>query len=195
MHRADGRERASLARGALLALLVALSSCTSLGLGKMISVPWNERTTDLNTPEAVALVQGAGLLTERFGEWPSFEDAEVRRLSLDRGNHEWVVQTERWAERIPPCLTVTFYVFDNRFSDDDPRRNPAEVAIKFCELDQVEIDGFNHQNPILGLSICLVCSPERRRQMFLVEWGGTALKHEVRFLCEQVHIESMASEA
>lgn len=161
----------------------------------MISVPWNERSTDLSTPEAVALVQGSGLLTGRFGEWPSFEDAEVRLLNLDRGNHEWVVQTERWADRIPPSLTVTFYVFDNRFADDDPRRNPSEVTVKFCELDQFEIDGFNHQNPILGLGIRLVYSPERRKQMFLVDWGGTALKHDVRFFCESVHVESVASEA
>jgi len=161
----------------------------------MISTPWNERGSDLSTPEAVALVQGYSLLTDRFGEWPSFEDAEVLRLSLDRGNHDWVVRTENWTDRIPPSLTVKFFVFDNRFADDDPRRKPSEVTIKFCELDQFEIDGFNHQNPILGLGICLVYSPERRQHMFLVDWGGTALKHEVRFLCESIHVESVASEA
>ena len=161
----------------------------------MISVPWDKRGKELTTPEAIALVQGSSLLVDRFGEWPSFEDAEVLSLSLDRGNHEWVVRTGKWAERIPPCLTATFYVFDSRFADDDPMRKPSRVIIKFCEFEEFEVDGFNHQNPILGIGIRLVHSAARRQQLFLVDWGGTGLTHEVRFTCESVRIESVAPEA
>src|SRR5690349_255885 len=111
----------------------------------MIEKTWEERTIpELICPEAIAAIEGANLLVERFGEWPTFEDAEVLALNMDRGNHWWVLETAAWDQRIPPSLTVAFYVFDSRHADEAPERKPTKVVIRFEEFEKFEIDGFNH---------------------------------------------------
>jgi len=158
----------------------------------MTNKTWEERTIEeLTPPEAVAAIEDANLLVARFGEWPTFEDAEVLALNLDRGNHSWVVETGEWDRRIPPSLTATLYVFDFRHASDNPARNPTKVVIKFEEFEDFEIDGFNHQNPIVGLGIKFLFSKNMNKNLFSVDWGGTGIKHEASFTCERIQVMSV----
>jgi hypothetical protein len=158
----------------------------------MINKSWEERTIrELVTPEAIAEIEGANLLIERFGEWPTFEDAEVLSLNLDRGNHWWVIQSGEWSQRIPPSLIATFYVFDGRYAPEAPERKPTKVVIQFNEFEIFEIDGFNHQNPIVGLGINFEFSKNMNKNLFSVNWGGTGIKHEVSFSCGHIKVLSV----
>lgn len=158
----------------------------------MINKKWDERTLEeLTPPEVVAAIEGANLLVERFGEWPTFEDAEVLALNLDRGNHWWVLETGEWERRIPESLTATFYVFDFRYSDDNANRKPTKAVIRFEGLEDFEIDGFNHQNPIVGLGIKYLFSKNLNKNLFSVDWGGTGIRHEASFTCELIQVMSV----
>jgi hypothetical protein len=158
----------------------------------MIATPWNKRIVgDLVTPEALALIEQSELLIGRFGEWPTFEDGEVLALEFDRGNHWWVIETGEWSKRIPPSLTATFYVFDSRYADTDPERKPSKICIRFEEFDEFEMDGFNYQNPISGMGISVSYSDRLKMNLLFVNWGGTAINHEVSFLCSHIRVLSV----
>jgi len=134
-------------------------------------------------------IEGANLLVERFGFWPSFEDAEVIALKFERGNHMQVVERGAWAERLGESLAATFLVFDARHALISPARKPTEAVIRFEPLTSFKMSGFNYQNPILGLNI----SPHdllQDKSKFLVQWGGTAMHHEVSFNCERICVLS-----
>ena len=54
----------------------------------------------------------------------------------------------------------------------------------FESIDSLEISGFNHQNPIIGVSM----SRSEPDSPFVVAWGGTALHHEVSFTCRRISV-------
>jgi hypothetical protein len=158
----------------------------------MISKAWNQRgSKGLATAEAIARIENRDLLIERFGGWPTFEDAEVLKLEFDRGNHWWVLESGDWSRRIPPSLVATFFVFDSRFADHAPERKPSSVSIRFEEFQEIEIEGFNHQNPVLGVGIELIYSQNLRKEQFFVDWGGCGMTHEVLFVCDRIRVLSV----
>jgi hypothetical protein len=162
----------------------------------MITKVWDERFTEsLTDSDVISKIVGHGMLTRRFGGWPTFEGAELLSLQLDRGNHWWVQKTGNWSKRIAPYLIATFYVFDNRFGEDSPDRNPSRVGLRFEEFEELEIDGFNHHNPIVGMGVSLKYSSISKKKMFRVDWGGPAMKHEASFLCAGVEVLSVEAVA
>jgi hypothetical protein len=155
----------------------------------MSASEWRDRPIPESTPDAViSAIEGASLLIDRFGEWPTFADAEVLALDLDRGNHRWVIQTNAWDRRIPPSLTATFFIFDRRYFSESPERKETKAVIRFEEFERFAIEGFNHQNPIVGLGIEFEYSTNLRKNLFAVDWGGTALPHEVSFTCGHIRL-------
>ena len=131
-------------------------------------------------------IDGADLIVQRFGFWPPFADAEILALRFERGNHMEVIEHKRWNERIAESLEVTFFVFDARHAQVTPERKPTKAVIRFEPLTEFTMNGFNYQNPILCLDISRVS--EKR---FRVEWGGTAMHHEVSFVCERIRVLSV----
>ena len=110
---------------------------------------------------------------EYLGHWPTFHDFEVLSLHLERA----VVSAAA-------CdLRATFLVFDPSKAPDDPERRQASAEFLFESIDALDIDGFNHHNPTIGLSI--VPCDERG---FRVAWGGTCMEHEVSFTCAGVSV-------
>ena len=82
-----------------------------------------------------------------FGRVPSFHDAEIVRLELNR--------------RRPGRLAVHFW---NMLGDTDERGyfildRHAVVTFTLIDVIDIQLDGFNHQNVLSGLS--LLRAPER----------------------------------
>jgi Immunity protein 50 len=141
-------------------------------------MPNPERTFEKElAPEILELISGRELLIQHLGHWPTFHDFEVISLTLERA----VVSA---ATR---DLRATFFVFDLGKSPDDPERKQGTAEFLFENIDQVRIDGFNHQNPIMGLSIVSAeLLGEARR--FRVQWGGACIQHDVSFTCGRIAV-------
>ena len=102
-----------------------------------------------------------------------------------------MIQTEGWEQRIPPSLTATFFVFDNLHADNSPERKETKVVFRFEEFERFVIEGFNHQNPIIGLGIGFEYSENWRKNLLAVDWGRTALVHDASFTCARIRVLSV----
>jgi hypothetical protein len=124
-------------------------------------------------PEILECISWRELLIRHLGHWPSFHDFEVILLTLERA----VVAA------VTHDLRATFFVFGINKSPDDPERKQGTAEILFESIEALHIDGFNHQNPIMGVSI-LPSEPLG----FKVVWGGTCMHHEVSFTYGRIAI-------
>ncbi len=141
-------------------------------------MPSSERTfQEAMSPEVLAGISGRELLIQHLGHWPTFHDFEVLSLILERA----VVSAAA-------CdLKATFFVFDLTKSPHDPERKQGTAEFLFEDINALHIDGFNHQNPIMGLSIVRAESSGEETR-FRVQWGGTCMQHEVSFTCSRVAV-------
>lgn len=87
------------------------------------------------------------VLTEHFGHWPSFHDAEVQSLHLDSGQRSDGRST----------LKAEIHVFEPTGEVDDTGhfviRNHALVTLLFVDLSHVDLNWFGNQNVLDGLTI------------------------------------------
>ena len=91
------------------------------------------------------VIENEQLLTDRFGCWPSFHDAEVVRARFERKGAD------------APFMEVAIHVF-KMTSDVDAKghyvlKTHTLVTIRFCEIDLEEFNGWNHQNSLWSLVI------------------------------------------
>lgn len=89
-------------------------------------------------------IEGEEKLIRVFGRWPSFHDAEVWSLVLER--------TERGTS-----VSATIHTFEMT-SEVDSRgyfrlKNHTRVQLRFDECQAIDFSGFNHQNALFGLVI------------------------------------------
>jgi hypothetical protein len=83
-------------------------------------------------------IAGSQKLIDIFGRWPSFHDAEVVELNFWRGQ----VKPGVWDDStIMPVLTAKIHIWI------------ALATLRFEDVDDFRMEGFNHQNAIFGLSI------------------------------------------
>ncbi|WP_137973262.1 Imm50 family immunity protein [Pseudomonas sp. F(2018)] len=96
--------------------------------------------------DTAGIVEDSCKLTEVFGYWPSFHDAEVINITLNRD-----------CENNTAALTADIHVFEmtNQVSGSGTYicRHHSIVTIFFTEIDGLELDAFNHQNALMQLSI------------------------------------------
>ena len=90
-------------------------------------------------------IEHAEKLTRIFGEWPSFHDAEVIRLTLDRSRSDG------------PSLEMDIHVFAMTAEVDSKGhyvlKNHTLVTLRFTEIATEELTGFNEQNALFDLKI------------------------------------------
>ena len=90
-------------------------------------------------------ITGADRLTSRFGGWPSFHDAEVVRLALDRGGVNG------------PSAEMVVHVWLMTNNVDDRGYYVLEkhtlVRFLFERITSLELSEFNHQNVLFGLGV------------------------------------------
>lgn len=139
-----------------------------------MTAPANIFTT-LISPEILASITGRDLLIHHLGHWPTFHDFEVLSITVER---PLVITAAK-------DLRATFLIFDLNKSPDSPERKQGTAEILFQDIDDLIIEGFNHQNPIMGLSITQATPPKTG---FQVTWTGTGPKNDASFTCSHITI-------
>ena len=122
--------------------------------------------------EIAALVVGSEKLTRIFSEWPSFHDAEVHELHLDRGH----IDTDALIYEFPR-LTVKVHLW-LMTSDVDQKgyfvlTNHTLATMRFYDVDNFKMEGFNHQNAIFGLRIEKKTREEGPTPYFAVDFDSS----------------------
>jgi hypothetical protein len=112
------------------------------------------------------LVKGHERLTEIFGRWPSFHDAEIISIRLERcGRDQWE----------GPVAHVSVHVFEGyRENEESPTikwRNHTIVTLRFAPVVEMSLSGLNQQNAIRDLTF-ESAGPENKN----VTWVGPAYR-------------------
>ncbi len=107
------------------------------------------------------LIDNAEKLTQIFGRWPSFHDAEVVRVVLDRTGAEG------------PTLETSIHVFDMS-SEVDARgfyvlQNHTLVTLKFSGVVLDQFAGFNQQNVLWDLTVSAIDPDKHEGRRLAVE--------------------------
>ena len=130
------------------------------------------------------LVDGSERVEGIFGEWPSFHDAEVHEITLEREAHG--------AERGP---TVRFTVHAFQVTGETSRgryvsRNHVLVRFALYSAEVLHLEGFNLQNVLFRLSFSTPAgpvTPELRVQVDLTGSYGVGAS----FQCSRAEVVSV----
>lgn len=89
-------------------------------------------------------ITNATLVTDHFGYWPTFHDAEIMFVTLSRS-----------LDISSSSILVKVYAFEttSKVTEDGYYETIKHCIIdfEFTELAKNEIDGFNHQNAVLNI--------------------------------------------
>jgi hypothetical protein len=98
-------------------------------------------------PTPVDRIENSEALISLFGYWPSFHDAEVLQIAINRSSEHG----------IGPSLSAAIHVFEmTREVDSNGHyicQKHSVVTLLFQGLAELTLDGFNHQNALQQLSI------------------------------------------
>ncbi len=129
-------------------------------------------------------IPGAELLTAVFGRWPSFHDAEVVRLALER--------SEPYGDG--PDLVADVHAFEmtDEVSPDGSYvlRRHVLVTFRFRGIANVHIKAFNNQNALAGLAITDIRSHQIEDLRYEVRFDGS-FGVDASFLCREASVESV----
>ena len=108
-------------------------------------------------------IKGGEKLTEVFGRWPSFHDAEVLRLHFER-----VASGEGHG----PTVECTIHVWEMTNEVDEKGyfvlKNHVLTTFRFVEVSESTFNGFNHQNVLWALEIQDISSRQLERIKYCV---------------------------
>ena len=106
----------------------------------------------MNPPDLEKEIIGSERLTSIFGGWPSFHDAEVTEIHLDRGEVNQDTATFEF-----PVLTIKLVLWNltsrvnaNGYLETE---HHTLAILQFSDVENLAMSGFNHQNAIMGLQI------------------------------------------
>ena len=122
------------------------------------------------------------LLTSIFGRWPSFHDAEVIWLRFDR---------RATTLGDGPTVEALIHAFEMT-NDVDAKgyfilRNHVLVHLRFSRVVQVTMDGFNHQNAIMGLDITSTRDRQMEHINFEIQFDP-AFGLAAGFQCDEIEV-------
>ena len=138
-------------------------------------------------PTAIeTFIEGSEKLLRIFGYWPSFHDAEIINFHLWRGN----VDPEKELYQFP-VLTLDLHHWELTKEIDAAGyfvlRHHTRTTLTFRDVQTVQMNGFNHQNAILDLSINRLEREEKPSPYFSVEIAA-AFGIEASFTCLGVEV-------
>ena len=94
-----------------------------------------------------SLIQDSHKLTAYCGHWPPFHDAEVVELHFWRGE----VFPGDWDDRnVFPVLTIKVHVLKATLPDAS---RDVLATLRFHDVSDFKMEGFNHCNMMVGLTI------------------------------------------
>ncbi|HYX71270.1 MAG TPA: Imm50 family immunity protein [Nitrososphaera sp.] len=129
-------------------------------------------------------IQDSHLLTDILGRWPSFHDAEVLRIVLDRNG----------ARTFTPYLQATIHIFEMTSQIDERGgyvlKNHVAVTFRFIEIYELQLEDFNQQNVLQGLSILDVSDRQLERIKFEVSFDGI-FGVSAKFQCNSISVASV----
>jgi hypothetical protein len=137
--------------------------------------------------EATDRVLGAEKLTSVFGYWPSFHDAEVVRLELDRRASN---------EGHGPTLNMLVHAFEitNEVGPDGcyVLKHHVLVHFRFHDVVELQLEGFNHQNVLFGMAITDLSERQGEHIHYQVRLEA-AFGMDASFQCHQVEVVSVTA--
>ena len=124
-------------------------------------------------------------LTAIFRRWPSFHDAEVIWLRFDRrptslGDGPTVETLIHAFEMTKEVDASGYYVL----------KNHVLVHLRFSRVREATMDGFNHQNVLLGLNITDVKDRQMEQINYEVRFDP-AFGLQAGFLCKDIEVVSV----
>ena len=129
-------------------------------------------------------IHGSHLLTDIFGRWPSFHDAEVISMELCR-NLTGIAH---------PTLKTRIHAFEMTSEVNDHGyyvlRNHVLVGFVFRDIDELSMNGFNQRNALWGLEIVDISSRQLELLQFEIHFASS-FGVEARLKCRAVEIESV----
>jgi hypothetical protein len=128
--------------------------------------------------------EGKKLVTEVFGEWPDFHDAEVKRFSFSTPSQTGDLSS---AEMEIHCWELTSELNDKGCYI---LKNHSLVTFLFSQLEGISMNGFNHQNAIFSLNISNL-APEK---VGVVAWNVRAEPSfgvEFELQCQRIIVTSV----
>lgn len=121
-----------------------------------------------------------------FGYWPSFHDAEIVQIRLDRGD---LLEPE--GEPRKPTLEADIHVFETTAQVTAERfhalRKHTLGTLAFRGVDELQLDGFNHQNVLFGLALEDISG----RQLELLKWRvafDSSFGLAATLVCEEIEV-------
>jgi hypothetical protein len=102
--------------------------------------------------DPLTVVAGHEVLTSIFGCWPSFHDAEVVEFHLWRGR----VKAGDWDDsNVFPVLTAKVRILEATQPGATDAGHDVLATLRFHDVDDLKLDGFNHVNQIVALSFAI----------------------------------------
>jgi hypothetical protein len=137
-------------------------------------------------PELTDLIIGSEKLTSLFDGLRSFHDAEVLEIHFWRGHIDTDAQIYNF-----PVLTVKIHLWLMTNNADArgyyERIRHTLVTIKFFDVDNFKMEGFNHQNAIFGLDIEQKTREEGPTPYFSVNFDP-AFGIDASFTCQRIEV-------
>ncbi len=137
-------------------------------------------------PPIETLIEDSDKLSNIFGYWPTFHDAEVLDLHFWRGD----VPPDAGRYEFP-VFSVKLHVWEltKEVNADGyfVLRHHTLTTLRFHEVDEFEMDGFNHQNAILRLSITQKQRAKGPLPVFEVQ-SDSAFGMGASFTCVRVEV-------
>jgi len=137
-------------------------------------------------------IQQAALLTNLFGHWPDFHDAELRILRLDASGHEG------------PALEAEFDVAEMSQEVDERGyyrdRQRARTTLRFERVARLRLRDFLYQNVVAELALREAGPDEHDeffgddplgRRRYRVQWTSS-IGCEADFLCDEIRVLTAA---
>jgi immunity protein 50 of polymorphic toxin system len=128
------------------------------------------------------LIQGSEKLTSIFGYWPDFHDAEVLELHFLRGQ----INAEEGQFDLP-ALTISMDLKEWALPAEPGILRQIWATMRFEDVDNFRMEGFNYQNAILGLYIGRVEKQEGSSLCFSVDFNP-AFGMGATFECTSIEV-------
>jgi hypothetical protein len=129
-------------------------------------------------------VRNSEALADIFGYWPSFHDAEVVEVRVNRGD-----SLDAQGEVRKPTLEADIHVFETTDEVTEEGfyalRKHTLATLAFRGIDELKLDGFNHQSVLFGLGLHDISD----RQLEVLKWRvsfDSSFGLAATFMCEEI---------